>query len=262
MTSQPSSPQVADAAPAAPLCGICGAPSADLDSHIIPRFAQRRLKDGDRTFVVVDPSDRRVAFESENRFYQRGLLCQECEAKTAKLDAYWATIWDGRQVVTPAHRRPFEVVVHNVDAVNVARLLVSILLRAHAATQPEFAKFTLGGAFDAAVKAFQTNDPLGNGFRTRVWRTWSPEFASTYVVPPFHDRALRAVVVAFSNYRFAVALPTTRWEGELKRLSSHPISGGLLATIARLESFVEFKEILRTAQVGLESGRMKLRFPR
>ena len=250
-------------APASPTpCGICGEPVDGRKNHIFSDFEQKRLKDGEEKYVVVDPSGRRVASPEQGGFWQRGLLCKGCETRCGDLERYWANLASVRQFESIQDSRVGPWTIPNVDTAKVATLLISVLLRAHAATTSGFEKFSLGPFFADAVSAFQTGDPFAIGFRMRAWLPQSTAYTKEISWLPSVDLSLPAFVVWFGVFRFAIGPPKSPWSQNLMELSSHPVTGGMVVTTIELEQLPEYQGLVRAAPRIDKEDLMKRRRPK
>lgn len=227
-------------------CGICPNPAADIKSHIIPRCEQRRLIAGDDKLVTIDPSNPRLVSEHANLYWQRWLLCSACEKQCSILDAFWAKFSDerGSLLTHVTARTPW--VVPNVDVETLVSFLISVLLRAHASTRPEFRDFTLGKAHQFAVSAFQSGDAHSAGFRLIAQLPKVDGISQELRAMPHMAPAGNAALLWFGVFRFFVCLPFTSWSPEMSRLMSRPKNSELLVVPKPLDEIPEYQRLMTT----------------
>lgn len=222
--------------------------AADIKSHIIPRCEQKRLKQGEEKYVYIDPSARRQKEEHSSRFWQRSMLCQDCEDRCANLDAFWAKFVDQHGQFQPGTRSRSPRVIAGVDARQVGRFLLSVLLRAHASNLPEFASYSLGTAFRASRASLQGDDPFALGFRLLAQVAWSQLQAHDFRALPHAAPSGKGAVLWFGGFRFCVGFPGARWDDKLVRLSTHPEPSGLRVTGVQLERTQEYLQFIAVAR--------------
>lgn len=119
-------------------------------SHIIPKFLFKELKgdDGNEKIVEIYPNKEYRKVLSSDNFYDRSILCSECETHLSKYETYLnmflsKTIYDEKNQIEKTDK--FSIIhVSNIDSEKLKLGLLSILWRSHITEQDFFSEVSLG----------------------------------------------------------------------------------------------------------------------
>ncbi|MBX3390434.1 MAG: hypothetical protein KF691_13370 [Phycisphaeraceae bacterium] len=221
------------------LCGICGSPAADLKSHIVPKGELRRMKGDSKDFFFLNSDAPSPTRWVEDRFWERGLLCARCEEECGTLDRWWARFSDERSDAVQTVRTRRAWILPGVDVEKLTTFLMSVLVRAHCATIPDFDDFDLGQHFDSAISVLKSGSPLASGFHLIAQIPFSSEISSGLRALPRFSQDSAKACLWFGAFRFVIGFPAAHWSDEERRLGKH--RGGLFVSRCLLEETQEYQ---------------------
>lgn len=138
-------------------CRLCKTPGPLVDSHIIPNFQYKPMKEKDGYFLVLstDPAKKQIKRQKGITEY---LLCAECDnVRLSRYEAHLAKVLFGGH---PLHGRDTGRlhVVSGYDYKKVKNGLLSILWRMSVAKDPYFADVDLGPKHEKRIADVILND--------------------------------------------------------------------------------------------------------
>lgn len=231
--------------PTARSCGICAGPASGVKSHIVPSFELKRLKPNDTKLLLFDPTKPRQPTTVADACYERWLLCAKCEGECGRLDNNAASILDTTGQWLGRIRRRLPWVIPSVDVARLTTFLVSVALRAHASTRPEFQPFDLGSDFEPARRAFESGDPFAHRFRLLAQVPLMGEYPQGFRALPLMSLGHTGVVMWFGVFRFVLGVPSRGWTSSVNARSTDCSTGGLMVSTVKLERLPELREYLR-----------------
>lgn len=129
-------------------CGFCSNVGPHPEAHIFPRALQRG--DPGQAYKLINIGKVAPAKRSQTGIYDSELWCDECEARSSKLDTYAAeTLLDEKNIVPVQGMVDFRgrQLLYECVGADPARLqlfALSVLWRASASKRPELKGFSLG----------------------------------------------------------------------------------------------------------------------
>jgi len=122
-------------------CRLCVQQRKLCRSHIIPEWAYRPVYDQDSRAIAINSEDRR------QRKVQQGLreylFCFDCEQFFKRIEEPFLRFWGVRSRFPETLSQPF-VSIRGIDYENTKKFLLSVLWRAHVATNAVLSAVTLG----------------------------------------------------------------------------------------------------------------------
>ena len=119
-------------------------------SHIIPKFLFKELKgvNGKEKIVQISPNNENEKSYSSDNFYDRNILCSDCETYLSKYETYLnkflsETIYDEKNQIEKTDK--FSIIhISNIDSKKLKLGLLSILWRSDITEHKFFSEVSLG----------------------------------------------------------------------------------------------------------------------
>ena len=139
-------------------CRLCGSKEPLRDSHILPEFLYRPTYGPSHTAMLLDPHRGRRG-KRQKGFSER-LLCDRCEQKVNRWDAYFARVWLHDQDSLRPNSLPGPTVrIVGLDYDLFKLFHLSIVWRAGVSSLRAFANVSLGGQEPKLRQRLLDEDP-------------------------------------------------------------------------------------------------------
>jgi hypothetical protein len=138
-------------------CRLCRSEDWLVDSHIIPNYHYKPLKESDGYYYVMS-SDPATKVRREQKGVTEPLFCAQCDnARLGRNESHLARVIFGGHLLEGERDGPFWS-VKGYDYKKVKNALLSILWRMSVSTHPYFAEVDLGKRHDEFIRMGLLND--------------------------------------------------------------------------------------------------------
>lgn len=137
-------------------CALCLEEKKLCNSHIVPEFIFKRLKEGEGCFHVYRESAK--GFTTFGRTFTEKLLCQECESLFSKWETY-ASLFFSDQIQLSGKPKGNHLVLSGVDYEKLKLFYMSLLWRFSITRNPWLKGHDLGPHKEKLRKLLIASDP-------------------------------------------------------------------------------------------------------
>lgn len=143
------------------VCALCGSQQPLVESHIIPRFFVKRLRDQHKGHFFQLTTDAATPERTIQDCLKECLLCEPCDSlKLGALDSYASTVLF-RDTARPTAIGQSTLQFDGIEYGQFKLFLLSLLWRMHAAQSKFFAEVDLGVMHGESIRqALLSSDPL------------------------------------------------------------------------------------------------------
>jgi hypothetical protein len=139
------------------VCALCLQDRKLCNSHIVPDFIFKRLKEEEGCFYVFRSSSNR--FKSFGKTFSEKLLCSECETLFSKWEGY-AKKFFSDEIQLSGYARGNHFVLSGADYAKMTLFFMSLLWRFSVSTNPWMKGCSIGPHSERLRKHLLASDPL------------------------------------------------------------------------------------------------------